>query len=261
MPETLSILSTRSLRTGVRDFVLSLGWTLREEDFITTSRLDQEGAEGLNGNPALLEELRQITLGAGVPPLAIFTSEKGVENEPFYKMRFNAYGQFRLPGCPARWQIACLSGKTLESVVSRFGADQVVYTAKNARELASAIITDGRFKEAIFFCALEHRPELPAALRQAGIRLAEIPVYKTVARPKAIDTIYDGVLFFSPSGVGSFFQLNRLPKGAVCFAIGETTAEAIKEYTGERIIISNTPSQEDLLRCVQFYYDNQNVQE
>jgi uroporphyrinogen-III synthase len=244
MPETLSILSTKSLRAGARDLAQSMGWILREEDFIETS-----------GIPGLLPEMNPNTL-------VIFTSENGVKYlvhgvKDLSLHRQDIPGKSFSPGHLDLWRIACLAGKTKESVLMYFREEQVIGTAGNAKELAAAIIADGHFKEAVFFCALEHRPELPAALRQASVRVTEIPVYKTTAQPKAINTPYDGVLFFSPSGVESFFQLNHLPKGAVCFAIGETTAGAIKDYTDERIIVSDTPAQADLLRCVQFYYDNQ----
>jgi len=226
MPDASSILSTKILDETSRDFARANGWILREENFIETIPLD---------------DVRwPDTMDAR--SLVIFTSEKGIEHLPFSH--------------PDPWQIACLSGKTLQEVKTRFREEQVVCTAKNARELASAIITDGRFTNAVFFCALEHRPELPLALRQAGIQVAEVPVYKTIGQSKVIDTPFDGVLFFSPSGVERFFQANRLSPGVVCFAIGETTADAIKNYTDERIIVSHTPTQGDLIRCVQFYYDN-----
>lgn len=218
-----SILSTKTLGTDARELIRSMGWALREEDFIDTRALPHADYV--------------------VPPeaLVIFTSAKSIE--------YLSEGGF--------WPIACLSGQTQIQAQRTFSQEQIIYTAPSARELAGVIIEDARFREAVFFCAREHRPELPEMLREKGIQLTEVPVYETLGRPKVIDTPYDAVLFFSPSGVDNFFQQNHLPNGAVCFAIGETTAESIKDYTDERIIASDAPTQDALLRCVQFYYDKQ----
>jgi uroporphyrinogen-III synthase len=152
--------------------------------------------------------------------------------------------------------VACLSGKTLEAVRKRLPAAMLVATAANASALAHALVADGRFKKAVFFCARAHRPELPQILREAGIGVTEIAVYETTGVPLEIDTPYDAVLFFSPSGADSFFKVNRLSTGAVCFAIGETTAQAIKEYTDARIVVSGSPTQEALLTSVRLYFDH-----
>jgi len=257
MPDAPSILSTKLLDEASRDFAGANGWTLREESFIETTTIYSGCQSGFSREAAeWRHSIRKIARAMNGQSLAVFTSEKSLEYLPMYWLSDWQPGEPVPSGHPDFWQIACLSGRTLQEVKTRFREEQVVCTAKNAKELASAIITDGRFTNAVFFCALEHRPELPLALRQAGIQVAEVPVYKTIGQPKVIDTPFDGVLFFSPSGVESFFQANRLPPGGVCFAIGETTADTIKSYTDERIIVSHTPTQGDLIRCVQFYYDN-----
>jgi uroporphyrinogen-III synthase len=228
MPEPLSILSTKSLGEGALEMVRSCGWTLREEHFIETK-----------GVPHL--ELPII----GEDTLVVFTSEQGV-------------GQVQ---AGATWHIACLSGKTLEAVHRHFRPEQIVCTGNNAAQLAEAITRDGRFTQTVFLCALEHRPDLPLALRVAGIAVEEVPVYETVQTPKAIDTPFDAILFFSPSAVDSFFQLNKLQPGTVCFVIGETTAGALKRYTDVQVVVSPFPSQEELLTCLRFYYDHHPIQE
>lgn len=258
-----SILSTKILREQERTFVHSLGWTLREEAFIEMRPLfahpmvtDTDLIKAWWDKRKAFEQIHAALNKEGV---AIFTSENGVHYLP----------ALHRPDGLNTWSIACLSGKTLEAVQDRFREEQVVYTAKNARELAIAIANGAhaqdraaaRFTKAAFFCARDHRPELPTILREAGIDVTEVPVYETTGTPKTIDTPFDAILFFSPSGVASFFQLNRLEPGTVCFAIGETTAEAIKDYTDTLIIVSESPNPGDLLTCVRFYYDNQQCYE
>src|SRR5258706_9822828 len=45
------------------------------------------------------------------------------------------------------------------------------------------------------------------------------------------EKVYDGILFFSPSGVESFFNTNEVNEQTILFAIGNTTATEIKKYT------------------------------
>ena len=63
----------------------------------------------------------------------------------------------------------------------------------------------------------------------------------------------DGILFFSPSGVESYFKLNSI-KDETCFCIGETTAEALENKKVKNIIISEKPSVESVITQVIEYY-------
>jgi uroporphyrinogen-III synthase len=226
-----SILSTKTLGDKARAYIQAQGWVLREEDFIEIQRLPTG----------------QISPTLSKDALALFTSENGA----IYLPPLIDHDTL------SAWSVACLVGKTLHAVHKRFREEQVIYIAKNARELAGAIVKDARFTKAVFFCAVDHLPDLPRILREAGIEVTEFPVYETTGTPRVIDTPFDAVLFFSPSGVDSFFQLNQLRPGTICFAIGETTADTIKNYTDERVIVGGSPTQDDLLASVRFYYDNQ----
>lgn len=256
MQDAPSILSTKTLDKASHDFISLHGWHLREEDFIEIVPLVPFRWTDYTALGKYLQELSVLIRSMDEQSLVIFTSEKGVEHRPRRGLPLEELGKPLPMGHPDLWQIACLSGKTLQAVEASFREDQIIFKAKNAGQLAADIARDGRFSNAVFFCAQEHRPELPVILRQAGIRVTEFPVYKTIGQSKVIDSPFEAVLFFSPSGADSFFETNTIPRGGVCFAIGETTANAIKNYTDERIIISDTPSQEELLHCVQFYYDN-----
>jgi uroporphyrinogen-III synthase len=50
--------------------------------------------------------------------------------------------------------------------------------------------------------------------------------------------------------------VNKLSPDTVCFAIGNTTAQAIARFTANRIITSELPSQEMMLASVFFYLQN-----
>jgi uroporphyrinogen-III synthase len=50
--------------------------------------------------------------------------------------------------------------------------------------------------------------------------------------------------------------LNKLNPATVCFSIGQTTAEAVKHFTSNNVIISNNPSPEEILTTAQQYFCN-----
>lgn len=96
-----------------------------------------------------------------------------------------------------------------------------------------------------FFCGDKRREELPSILKKNGIDLEEIQVYKTSLNPREFQQEFDGVLFFSPSGVKSFFRKNKI-KNSTAFCIGTTTASEAKKFT-DTIIIATKPGMENVI--------------
>ncbi len=160
------------------------------------------------------------------------------------------------------WDLFCLEGGTLTTIQEavKIGSP-VKATAANASELAHAIVRQGNIKEVYFFCGRQRREELPAILTQHGITVHEIVLYENVPTPVMTDTDYDGIFFFSPSAVNSFFSVNRLSKKTVCFAIGATTAGQIADFTDNRVIISTAPRAESMVQTAIFYFNNINCYE
>jgi uroporphyrinogen-III synthase len=159
------------------------------------------------------------------------------------------------------WKIFCLSGKTKEALdeyLELFGS--IIDTSENAKDLANKIITK-EVSEVVFFCGNKRRDELPAVLNNAGIKVTEVVVYETIETPTAETKEMDAVLFFSPTAVESFFSVNELPEQTVCFAIGQTTAKSIADFTNNKIIVSELPRQETIIASVEFYFQNMNCYE
>lgn len=97
----------------------------------------------------------------------------------------------------------------------------------------------------VFFCGDKRREELPSILKESSIALEEIQVYKTLLNLKKFQQEFDGVLFYSPSGVKSFFSKNKM-QGSTAFCIGTTTASEAKKFT-DNIVIATRPSTENVL--------------
>jgi uroporphyrinogen-III synthase len=152
------------------------------------------------------------------------------------------------------WKIFALSGKTrqaLEENLETLGT--IVATANDSKTLAHKIV-QANVGELIFFCGNKRRDELPHILNEAGIKVHEVVVYETVETPVASNDDYDAVLFFSPSAVHSFFSVNQLNDDAVCFAIGQTTAQSIAAASQSKIVTAKSPKQEALLEEVINYF-------
>jgi uroporphyrinogen-III synthase len=102
----------------------------------------------------------------------------------------------------------------------------------------------------IFFCVNQRRNTLPDQLKKNGIDLEELMVYETIETPGKISKLYDGILFYSPSGVRSFFAKNTIEKNTQLFAIGTTTANDAKMFTGLPVIAAEYPDTTHLINLV-----------
>lgn len=141
-----------------------------------------------------------------------------------------------------KWNIFCLSGKTKQAVLNaKLLEKNIIGEARNASELAQRIV-ETKVSEIIFFCGDKRRDELPNTLKKANIKVHEVVLYETIDTPVKIDEDFDAILFFSPSGVQSFFSGNKLNIKTVCLAIGVTTAVSIATFTKNKIIDAITPT-------------------
>lgn len=159
------------------------------------------------------------------------------------------------------WNIFCLSGKTRQAIRNALLLKKnIVGEAGNATELANKIISKG-VKEIVFFCSNKRRDELPTALKNANIKVHEVVVYETTETPVTVVNDFDAILFFSPSGVQSFFSANELNEDSVCFAIGRTTATSIATFTHNKIINSIAPDPKVMVEDVIEYFKQETAQD
>lgn len=152
------------------------------------------------------------------------------------------------------WKIFCLDGATRRAVSERFGEHTIAETADSAKELAETIIRSQPNREAPrelwFFCGDRRREDLPDSLKAAGWQVHEIIVYQTILTPRRIDKTYDTIVFFSPSAVESFFSMNTIEPHIPIFAIGRTTAAAIRQKCSNPVTVSEKPDEQILIRQI-----------
>jgi uroporphyrinogen-III synthase len=173
---------------------------------------------------------------------AVFTSAHGVEAVVM-----------NLDRKPS-WKIACISGATLEAVKKYFDEANVIAAAPHAKQLAKEIINQVN-EPVVFFCGNKRLDTIPQQLKTAGIPVEEIAVYHTELTPQPVKHNAAAILFFSSSAVESFFMKNDLADTTICFAIGDTTAETLRQKGGNRIIIAANPGKKEMIELLINYYN------
>ena len=232
MTRSINILCTRPVDPALVKTAATKNIDIEVQSFIDTAAVT---------TPAVVEQVRQALQQ---PATVVFTSMNAV----------TAVGE-QLGGLKPDWNIYSIGTSTDQLVKNYFGEGLIGGTAYNAADLATLIINDRFADEVIFFCGNQRRDELPDMLRKNDIDVMEIEVYQTTALPQRMEKDYDGILFFSPSAVESFFLDNSINEQTILFAIGNTTAESIKEFTNNKIIISTTPGKENLVQQMMAYFE------
>lgn len=214
------ILSTKTLSPGQKELLLSAGLSLVEQNFIAIRPVEFDPTQRCEN--------------------ILFTSKNAVRIVLDYVPISSFAGK----------NIFCV-GETTADVLKGYGL-KVAETAHYGIDLARIICTNYSNQEFLFFCGKKRRSELPVFLRSNGIRLREVIVYDTIPTPKKISRIFEGILFFSPSGVKSYCSMNDLTQSRV-FCIGSTTASEVEKFTN-RITVAKKPTVENLIVQVVNYF-------
>jgi len=195
-----------------------------------------------------MEPLREKNLAEELEELceseitAVFTSVNAV----------NAINVF-LKELKPKWNVYCIGHATRTAVLEYFDAALIKGVASNGEVLAG-IIHSNNVSGVVFFCGDKRLDALPDKLHKEGIMVREVVVYKTKQTPEHVTKHYQGILFFSPNGVNSFFSVNEVGPLTVLFAIGGTTAKAIHEKTNNKVVVSDVPSREEMVHKVIQYF-------
>jgi len=221
MTKQINILSTKELLPNQKQELLDANFTVIEQDFIETNIKNFELSK-VNKN-------------------LIFTSQNAVQSI------------LQHPKCNELKSKDVFSiGMKTKDLLTENGFNVVAYTgyAADLAEIISLIYSEETFT---FFSGNLRRDVLPNTLKENGITFNEIEVYETKITSKKITKKLDGILFFSPSAVESYFKMNDI-KDETCFCIGETTAEALENKKVKTIVIADKPSVENVIVEVLEYY-------
>ncbi|MFT7071788.1 uroporphyrinogen-III synthase [Patiriisocius sp. Uisw_017] len=230
----ISMLSTKKLESKQRSLFVDAGFNLVEYDAIAIEYLDFATPNNIENT--------------------IFTSQNGVQSI--------LNSEFRIQNC------FCVGQKT--AALLEGNGLNVVKMARNSAELGDFIVKNHQNESFHYFCGAQRKSELPNTLKALNIEFLEVKTYKTNLKPRKFDQKWNGILFFSPSGVESYFKLNSslggspercssrtsvgletIPQQVRCdqplvFCIGETTADAARNHS-KNIVIANETSVESVI--------------
>ncbi|RDK88596.1 uroporphyrinogen-III synthase [Marinirhabdus gelatinilytica] len=215
----MKILSTKKLKPNQRDLLLGAGLSVVDYDAISIRFLDSK----------IPSEVKN----------AIFTSQNGVKS--FLKNLKT--DSLSLNKEVLGMKVLCVGQKT-KTLLEENGL-KVTKKAKNSAELAQFIVKNHQNETFHYFCGSERRDELPNILKEAKINFFETKTYKTTLNPRKFDQKWDGILFFSPSGLKSYVSKNSV-SNAIAICIGPTTADAAKKYF-KNVVIANSTSVESVI--------------
>jgi len=165
----------------------------------------------------------------------IFTSQNAVN--AFFENGFQSLGQ----------EIYTVGEKT--AAVLKSNNLSVKKNCKNADELCQYLLNEVKKGSFLHFCGNLVLETLEKNLKSPEFNYKKLEVYSTKLLSPELNESYDAVVFFSPSGVRSF-ATHQSFDGKKLFAIGETTANEIKNYTESKIIVSDKNNLDDLLNRI-----------
>lgn len=155
-----------------------------------------------------------------------------------------------LHGRKPDWKLFCIHGATEDQVAEAFGRERIVASANSAEQLADEIVGKTQERKVIFFCGEKRRDELPDALKKNDIEVEEVTIYDTKLSPEEVMQHYDGIAFFSPTAVESYFSANVVDDKTIFFAIGPTTAGSLTKFAKNRVVTAAEPSEKSMIDAI-----------
>ena len=201
-----AVLSTKLLSNSQLEVLQDAGFAVTCYDAISITFLDFDA-------PKYIEN-------------AIFSSQNGVDS--FFEIK-GTHTKIK--------QCFCVGEKTAKKLKAL--GQNVTKKAENAIELGQFITKNYKNDAFYMICGSRRRDEIPTTLKSENISLFELKTYKTDLNLHDFGQNWDKILFYSPSGVESYYQgqckendpsdfNEKLNSTAIC--IGPTTAAAAKKY-------------------------------
>ena len=214
----MRLLSTKILPQDFRDRLLMNQFSLVEQSFIKIIPLE---------NPKI-----DIVFDS-----LIFTSKNAVEKI------FSSPEIIKM----IKGKVAYCVGKKTATLLVENG-QKVVKIAKNSIDLAHFLYKNHKNESFLYFCGKVRIPDLEEILSVNGIKIQTIEVYDTQLQNQRVKGHFDGILFFSPSGVRGYAQSNRF-ENTHSFCLGSSTAKEVALYTDE-YTVAKEPNESQLLLSI-----------
>ena len=219
----MRLLSTKILSQEFKDRLLMHPFSLVEQSFIQISPIE---------NPQLVEVFDTI----------IFSSQNAVKI---------ALANPKIKELIDQKPIFCVGKKTASFLAEN--GQKVAKIAQNSSELAHFIVKNHQNGSFSFFCGKARVPDLEQILSVNGITIQAVEIYETLSLSHIAKGHFDGLLFFSPSGVRGY-AINNGFENTHCFCLGPTTAKAVQEFTSD-FSVAESPDESHLLLSIKKHFN------
>ena len=199
------------------------------------NQLDINGNEVEQWNFILVEEKKfSINLNEEI---LIFSSQNAVKS--FFSQHENIISR----------NCICVGEKTKELLEMK--KQNVINFFMSSKDMVKFLERNFLNKKFLFFTGNQRMNNIENFFDNQNDNFRVVEVYKSYCNCKYFKN-FDIVLFFSPSGVRCFAKLNSF-ENIDCFAIGESTANELKNYT-KNIHIAKKPTISNLIEKVKLLH-------
>lgn len=127
---------------------------------------------------------------------------------------------------------------------TNYGQELAEWLVKNHSKNTPLALTVAKKRQATFIHTLE----------KGRMSFKEYHLYDTILTPIKTNKHYQGLIFYSPSGIESYTSVNPILTDQSLFCIGRTTAQAAKPHS-HHIHIASKPSIESVLELTKLHYE------
>ena len=178
-----------------------------------------------------------------IPPVdwIFFYSQKGVQ---YFFKNLNKK-KMDLPA-NIRWAgFGQVTGKVIET----YGVQCDFAGTGYAKTTAPAFFKKAK-KQTVLFPRAKHSKRSVQKLLEGQIEMHDLIVYDNFPKKNIVLDNFDVLIFTSPMNAEAYFQSNEIRKGQQFFAIGETTAKALKKLGVAEVLVPTNPSMEEIVKLV-----------
>ncbi len=181
------------------------------------------------------------------PELAFFKSFGDEPKRWVVTSSYAAYWVLRFAdkiGLHKNDKVYCLSERQ-QSILKECNVQAIRPDSPSASSLAELLVQEDEGLQVIYLRGNKSLNHLPEQLTANNIDWQAVEVYQNTSIEIFLNEVFDGYLFFSPSGIESYKQAGNFPEPkADIVAIGNTTAQAAWKEFPNKVLVS--PEQEEL---------------
>ena len=219
----IRLLSTKILSQGFKNRLLMHSFSLVEQSFIKISPI--QNIKLADSNQAIIfSSQNAVKIALDNPEIKSLVDQK-----PIY----------------------CVGKKTALLLVKN--GQKVVKIAQNSSDLAHFILKNHQNESFSFFCGKSRLNDLERVLSVNDIPIQPVEIYETLPQSHIAKGYFDGIIFFSPSGVKGY-AIHNFFEDSHCFCLGSTTAKAVRQFTN-KLTIAKTPNELQLFLSITKHFN------